>query len=84
MDGLRTRLSRHCVVLRLLTELPTAIEGKTVSGKIIGALPGADDFVPLFVKDNGVDFDQFVEAIREIGLFWAVLNEPPPGSITRN
>ena len=27
-----------------------------------------------------VDFRQFMEAVRELGLFWAVLNEPPPGS----
>ncbi|MGI8649607.1 MAG: response regulator [Rubrobacter sp.] len=25
-----------------------------------------------------VDFMDFVEAVREIGLFWAVLNQPPP------
>jgi len=25
-----------------------------------------------------VDFGQFTEAIRELGLFWLVLNEPPP------
>ena len=25
-----------------------------------------------------VDFGQFVEAIKELGYFWAVLNEPPP------
>lgn len=24
-----------------------------------------------------VDFDQFTEAIRQIGLYWAVLNQPP-------
>lgn len=27
-----------------------------------------------------IDFDQFVSAIKELGLFWVVLNEPPPGS----
>ena len=27
-----------------------------------------------------VDFKQFVEAISELGMFWALLNEPPPGS----
>ena len=27
-----------------------------------------------------VDSEQFAAAIRELGLFWAVLNEPPPGS----
>jgi CheY-like chemotaxis protein len=26
------------------------------------------------------DFTEFLEAIRELGVFWAVLNEPPPGS----
>ena len=25
-----------------------------------------------------VDFSQFVEVIRQLGLFWAVINEPPP------
>lgn len=25
-----------------------------------------------------VDFERFLEAVREIGLYWLVLNEPPP------
>lgn len=25
-----------------------------------------------------VDFDQFAEAVRSLGLYWLVLNEPPP------
>jgi len=25
-----------------------------------------------------VDFSQFVDAIKEVGAFWAVINEPPP------
>jgi len=28
-----------------------------------------------------VEFKQFVAAIAELGIFWAVLNEPPPGSM---
>lgn len=36
---------------------------------------GANAFV---VKP--VEFKQFVEAIADLGVFWAVLNEPPPGS----
>jgi len=28
-----------------------------------------------------VDFHEFVNAIRELGFFWAIINEPPPGSI---
>jgi CheY-like chemotaxis protein len=27
-----------------------------------------------------VAFKEFVEAIQDLGVFWAVLNEPPPGS----
>ena len=27
-----------------------------------------------------VDFNEFVRAIADLGVFWAVLNEPPPGS----
>ena len=26
-----------------------------------------------------VDFDQFVEAVRQLGLYWLVLNQPVPG-----
>ena len=26
-------------------------------------------------------FAEFLEAIRDLGVFWAVLNEPPPGSL---
>ncbi|MEK6743451.1 MAG: response regulator [Nitrospirota bacterium] len=28
-----------------------------------------------------VVFHDFVNAVRELGLFWAVFNEPPPGSV---
>jgi CheY-like chemotaxis protein len=27
-----------------------------------------------------VGFGDFVEAVREVGLFWTVINQPPPGS----
>jgi CheY-like chemotaxis protein len=30
-----------------------------------------------------VDFHDFVDAIKHIGLFWSVINEPPPGSLSR-
>jgi CheY-like chemotaxis protein len=30
-----------------------------------------------------VDFHEFVDSLRELGLFWAVINQPPPGSIPR-
>jgi len=31
-----------------------------------------------------VDFHEFVNAIKDLGVFWAVINEPPPGSIKRH
>jgi CheY-like chemotaxis protein len=30
-----------------------------------------------------VDFHEFVNAIKELGVFWAVINEPPPGSFRK-
>jgi CheY-like chemotaxis protein len=30
-----------------------------------------------------VDFHEFVNAVKELGVFWALINEPPPGSIRR-
>jgi CheY-like chemotaxis protein len=30
-----------------------------------------------------VDFHEFVNAVKELGVFWAIINEPPPGSVKR-
>jgi CheY-like chemotaxis protein len=30
-----------------------------------------------------VDFQQFIYAIKKLSVFWAILNEPPPGSVER-
>lgn len=30
-----------------------------------------------------VKFSDFISAVANLGLFWAVLNEPPPGSVRR-
>ncbi|WP_027526651.1 response regulator [Bradyrhizobium sp. Ec3.3] len=27
-----------------------------------------------------VDFHEFVNAVKELGMFWAIINQPPPGS----
>ncbi|MGZ2488155.1 DNA-binding response OmpR family regulator [Rhizobium pisi] len=31
-----------------------------------------------------VDFHSFVDAVKELGVFWAVVNEPPPGTMKGN
>ncbi|MDD2763239.1 MAG: response regulator [Opitutaceae bacterium] len=28
-----------------------------------------------------VDFQAFIEAVKQVGVFWAIHNEPPPGSV---
>jgi len=30
-----------------------------------------------------VEFGRFVQAVRELGVFWAVINEAPPGSVRK-
>jgi len=30
-----------------------------------------------------IDFQQFVNTVKELGLFWTVINEPPPGSLRK-
>jgi len=30
-----------------------------------------------------VDFREFIDAVKNLGVFWALLNEPPPGSARR-
>jgi CheY-like chemotaxis protein len=30
-----------------------------------------------------VDFAKFVESIKQIGFFWGIINEPPPGTLKR-
>ncbi|UGX91116.1 response regulator [Bradyrhizobium barranii subsp. barranii] len=30
-----------------------------------------------------VDFHEFVNAVKELGMFWAIINQPPPGSMKK-
>ena len=30
-----------------------------------------------------VDFREFINAVKNLGLFWAVVNQPPPGSVRK-
>ncbi len=29
-----------------------------------------------------VDFHAFIDAVKSLGIFWAIINEPPPGSVS--
>lgn len=31
-----------------------------------------------------VAFPEFVSALKELGLFWAIVNQPPPGTVARS
>ena len=42
--------------------------------RIAGYALGANSYVR-----KPVDFAQFAEAVRQLGLYWLVLNQPPPG-----
>jgi two-component system response regulator len=41
--------------------------------RIDGYLRGANSYV-----QKPVDFTQFVDAVRQLGVYWLILNEPPP------
>jgi CheY-like chemotaxis protein len=30
-----------------------------------------------------VDFHEFVNAVKELAVFWGIINQPPPGSVSR-
>lgn len=42
--------------------------------RLHGYLNGANSYIR-----KPIDFAHFVEAVRQLGLYWLVLNEPPPG-----
>ncbi len=44
--------------------------------RLHGYLSGANSYIR-----KPIDFAHFVEAVRQVGLYWLVLNEPPPEDV---
>ncbi len=73
VDGLE--VLRHIRADAALRTLPVVIltSSREESDLVRGYSLGANAYV---VKP--VDFDNFISAVSRLGVFWAVLNEPPP------
>lgn len=57
--------------------IPTVIltSSKQEEDRLAGYRLGVNSYVR-----KPVDFNEFVEAVRQVGLYWLVLNEPPPAA----
>lgn len=57
--------------------IPTVIltSSKQEEDRLAGYRLGVNSYVR-----KPVDFNEFVEAVRQVGLYWLVLNEPPPSA----
>ena len=73
IDGLEVlrRLRAHERTRRIPVVILTS--SKEQEDVVEGYSLGANSYVR-----KPVDFDQFLEASRQLGLYWLVLNEPPP------
>src|SRR2546427_10868114 len=77
VDGLevlrRLRADPHTHLLPVVILTSSKEERDLVSGYSLGA----NSYV-----SQPVDFGEFTEAIRQLGLYWLILNEPPPAQTT--
>lgn len=75
LDGLDTlRAIRDDASLRTIP-IVILTSSREESDLVRGYALGANAYV---VKP--VDFDQFIAAVSQLGVFWAIVNEPPPAA----
>lgn len=73
--------------IEVLTQLKADTELRTVPVVILTSSREEQDLARCYeLGTNGyvvkpIDFHDFVDRIKGLGLFWAIINEPPPGSI---
>lgn len=73
IDGLEVlRLVRANPATKL-TPIVILTSSREERDRLEGYSLGANSYI-----QKPVDFEQFVDAIRQLGLYWLVLNEPPP------
>jgi two-component system response regulator len=73
VDGLEVLRRIRGNATTRLTPVVILTSSREDRDRLEGYSLGANSFI-----QKPVDFEQFVEAIRQLGLYWLVLNEPPP------
>lgn len=70
----RLRADEHTRLLPVVILTSSKEEQDLISGYHLGANS--------YIR-KPVDFEKFVEAVRQIGLYWLMMNEPPPRTTNR-
>jgi two-component system, response regulator len=73
VDGLSVLKRLRADPRTTLTPIVVLTSSKAEQDVVAGYNLRANSFIR-----KPVDFDQFTEAVRQIGLYWLLLNEPPP------
>ncbi len=79
LDGLEVLRRLRANPATRITPVVILTSSREERDRLVGYSLGANSYI-----QKPVDFEQFVEAIRQLGLYWLVLNEPPPNVTPRN
>ncbi len=74
IDGLEVLRKMRADVKTQLLPVVILTSSKEDQDLVSGYQLGANSFIR-----KPIDFEQFAMAIHQLGLYWLVLNEPPPG-----